>query len=465
MSNENQVFEKSVNSNSESLARTKNFFTQSESIVNDLGIKQAQDTSKKIKINKIVFIFFGFFIFCGVTYGALLGYEKYIAIPGLRQLFYDSIKQNGELQAYQADYDFEVEFNKPSGSAASGASQPVFSGLLQGSDKLILSLKGYQFIDQASSEDKKSEGRFTLSGPAGFGQFILENKILKKEIYLKLVEVPSLLSAFVDLSMVKDRWLNLKQKDSEAVLGVYSKYLDDAEKKQQQNLDNLKNILVSENIFLETKQCGYENVKGGDLITCQFKLNGESLKNAINEYLLTFGSGSEEYMQFSEIKSEDWASFIKYSDRIDFTASFRKSDHLLVDLRAEYSVGLSEINNTVKSAVLNIAFSRFNEKQDIAAPVESTSIEEIINGLTAEFSKNNYNGNSLESEQPILNEELNMTSSGQGQNDADGDGLADYEEVNIYMTNPSNPDTDDDGYLDGEEVAGGYNPLGKGRMP
>ena len=48
--------------------------------------------------------------------------------------------------------------------------------------------------------------------------------------------------------------------------------------------------------------------------------------------------------------------------------------------------------------------------------------------------------------------------------DTDNDGLFDREEVKVYKTNPRNPDTDGDGHIDGDEVAGGYNPLGSGRL-
>ncbi|MBI5621403.1 hypothetical protein HY933_00870 [Candidatus Falkowbacteria bacterium] len=48
--------------------------------------------------------------------------------------------------------------------------------------------------------------------------------------------------------------------------------------------------------------------------------------------------------------------------------------------------------------------------------------------------------------------------------DTDVDGLFDNQEVNQYKTDPLNPDTDGDGYSDGQEVAGGYNPLGSGRL-
>ena len=49
--------------------------------------------------------------------------------------------------------------------------------------------------------------------------------------------------------------------------------------------------------------------------------------------------------------------------------------------------------------------------------------------------------------------------------DTDNDGLNDREEVFVWITNANNPDTDADGYMDGEEVAGGYNPLGAGKLP
>lgn len=45
--------------------------------------------------------------------------------------------------------------------------------------------------------------------------------------------------------------------------------------------------------------------------------------------------------------------------------------------------------------------------------------------------------------------------------DADNDGLLDYEEQYIYGTDPQNSDTDGDGFLDGDEVTNGYDPLKK----
>ena len=46
-----------------------------------------------------------------------------------------------------------------------------------------------------------------------------------------------------------------------------------------------------------------------------------------------------------------------------------------------------------------------------------------------------------------------------GWNDADEDGLMNYEERGIYGTDPNDPDTDDDQMLDGEEIANGFDPF------
>ncbi|TET29312.1 MAG: exo-alpha-sialidase [Candidatus Heimdallarchaeota archaeon] len=46
-----------------------------------------------------------------------------------------------------------------------------------------------------------------------------------------------------------------------------------------------------------------------------------------------------------------------------------------------------------------------------------------------------------------------------GWNDADEDGLMNFEERGIYGTDPNDPDTDDDQMLDGEEIANGFDPF------
>ena len=46
-------------------------------------------------------------------------------------------------------------------------------------------------------------------------------------------------------------------------------------------------------------------------------------------------------------------------------------------------------------------------------------------------------------------------------NDADEDGLKDWQEIQLYKTDACKQDSDGDGYLDGEEVASGYDPAKK----
>ena len=48
-------------------------------------------------------------------------------------------------------------------------------------------------------------------------------------------------------------------------------------------------------------------------------------------------------------------------------------------------------------------------------------------------------------------------------NDADGDGLLNWEEA-LWGTDPDNPDTDGDSFSDGTEVKNGYNPSGQGKI-
>lgn len=48
--------------------------------------------------------------------------------------------------------------------------------------------------------------------------------------------------------------------------------------------------------------------------------------------------------------------------------------------------------------------------------------------------------------------------------DMDNDGLSDGDELRVYGTGPAVADTDNDGFGDGAEIAGGYEPLGPGRL-
>lgn len=65
--------------------------------------------------------------------------------------------------------------------------------------------------------------------------------------------------------------------------------------------------------------------------------------------------------------------------------------------------------------------------------------------------------------QDELNQNTNANTNTDDGTDTDSDGLTDVEEA-IYGTDINDPDTDADGYTDGEEVAGGYNPLGEGKL-
>lgn len=51
-----------------------------------------------------------------------------------------------------------------------------------------------------------------------------------------------------------------------------------------------------------------------------------------------------------------------------------------------------------------------------------------------------------------------------GKPDTDGDSLSDGDEVKIWHTNPLKKDTDGDSYPDATEIAGGYSPVGAGKL-
>ena len=61
--------------------------------------------------------------------------------------------------------------------------------------------------------------------------------------------------------------------------------------------------------------------------------------------------------------------------------------------------------------------------------------------------------------------ESRFYAAGNGERDADGDGLADAREMFVHHTDPNNPDTDGDGVNDGDEVAAGTDPLDKYSVP
>lgn len=64
----------------------------------------------------------------------------------------------------------------------------------------------------------------------------------------------------------------------------------------------------------------------------------------------------------------------------------------------------------------------------------------------------------------LTNEEETVLGTDPLKNDSDSDGLYDREEIKVYRTDPLKADSDGDGFQDGQEVAGGYNPLGAGKL-
>lgn len=183
--------------------------------------------------------------------------------------------------------------------------------------------------------------------------------------------------------------------------------------------------------------------------------------------------------------------YINQPPDVKLSANFRQSEE------EEETLGLSDRKNgkikiiiiiiiifaiAVGAAWLSYAyFIKSNPDNGIKNnnAVEENNIEQEDNIKNLSTSNNNTDDQILDNNVDVKNETIKpIDTDGDGLTDddeitigtnsllvdTDNDGLTDSEEVIKYKTNPHNPDTDGDGYIDGEEVKSGYNPNGEGKL-
>ncbi|MCK5510097.1 hypothetical protein KAI65_00945 [Candidatus Parcubacteria bacterium] len=111
----------------------------------------------------------------------------------------------------------------------------------------------------------------------------------------------------------------------------------------------------------------------------------------------------------------------------------------------------------------NIKTQEINEK--INTEIKEKSPDDVVKDVINDTGEENMPLEKLDSDGDGLTDEEEWSlGTAIDSVDTDNDGLFDREEVKVYKTDPKNPDTDGDGHIDGDEVAGGYNPLGSGRL-
>lgn len=308
--------------------------------------------------------------------------------------------------------------------------------------------------------------------------FKLQNKNINEIGYLKIDEIPSILTMFIGDQLI-NKWIKIDPKElinqENGLLKTYNvnttlNNLKDTEKIKQE----ITKIGKELNIIKVGKRLEDEVLDENNCYHYQLNINLDNL----GEFYKRVFSVLNEDMDMDKIninieeKTEETINKIKeIIKRSEIDIWIDKDEFYLRKTSIDFLIHETVSTNKAKIEINgDINYSDFNKEIEITAPSESESIITIIknvfgvsrtgtsplieDNITTETLKPDTDGDGLSDEEEIFHQTDPKLV------DTDSDGLYDWEETAIYFTDPLKVDTDEDSYSDGSEVFNGYNPIG-----
>lgn len=374
-----------------------------------------------------------------------------------------AIKNIGEAKSMSTQANFDISFTP----------NPNYKTIpdLSGNPYIRLDLEKDIKISIGTSLDiaKKSEytqtaGSLTINIPADAGIPFVEQAGMNPKIsfinknknvaFLKIENFSAI--PFLNLDPIQGKWIKLDAKELEEKFGLK---ITDIENMTGSYQPDKILALYSKNDFLILKNIGVEDRNNEkerhfsiaidknklkafmlEAIDYSKKQNPETQTPASYD-IKEIEKSLDQYLSLVTVSGDAWIAQdsgnfteMSYTIRMDIPENIEKIGTEPSGVVGQ-EVGAMDI--TAK-----ILYNNYNNEILIEEPVDSITIDEVINTFIPQ--------------EPLLGENSMAT-------DSDNDALPDTAEA-IYGTDPNNPDSDGDGFKDGDEVNNGYNPMGAGTL-
>lgn len=268
-------------------------------------------------------------------------------------------------------------------------------------------------VDQRKKDNLKTFSSIDLGVDAGGMQLagVLEAITVDGGFYVRLVSIPSMLSAFLgNIESIKNQWIKIDLgplKDQyQATVNQAGVELDQEQIDEQLKVlfEEMKELLKGKTLFDVTKEFGVEEVNEISTEHYFVTANKEAIKGFIIEYIeLTkeyvpaeqkaeYEKSIEEAMQgFPEKFEEFWAAI----GGMGFDIWVEKRTGRLVRILEQKDIdtfGVGDMPKEIEGIDIKVdfSFSDFNKRVDIKEPSEAKPLAEILSGVMSMFAPQGF---------------------------------------------------------------------------
>ena len=306
---------------------------------------------------------------------------------------------------------------------------------------------------ESFSNIEKMTFRTALSLPTGMAINMI---FFPEQTYLQLAAYPGI-DTFIPSDTLINRWILFDITELQSQLGL-DEIVKEVELQQQKTLSEplltleqeqtLRKKLLSEEVFVLTKLKDDE-IGGQAMHHFRYDVNMQAVQKIIKD-TQTVMTNEQAVVTLQDLL----ARMEELNILVEGELWVGKEDYQLykITMKSEIANQQSAEGKVVGTFTLSLNISEHNKAQNIIAPSDYSTIQELLEEL---FSTPMFGATPTDS--------LFMPDSSVVEIDSDNDGLVDDLE-RLYGSDPNNPDTDGDGFTDYEEVLNDYNPNGEGKL-
>lgn len=222
--------------------------------------------------------------------------------------------------------------------------------------------------DTSNKDNMKLEGNFSLIFSSEGSQILVAGDYKKadKKAFLKLTTVPVLptISTFIDLSILKDQWIESPENQQES---------------KESTKDKILNFLGENKIYSIKKELSDEEIDNKEAYHFLLGLNRLSREN-LEELIKSISIPDDPYLNSLGDPGDITDNLLKNIDDLEVEVWIGKKDKLIykIGLYKEIESQLKDQSEVKLSISLEINFSNFNEPLNIKAPENTKTMEEIL---------------------------------------------------------------------------------------